>query len=67
MKPRQSLVLTPAGGPLSGDTGAVTSVAFSPDGGRLASDGALLVTACRDRTVRVWELVPAVGDHPAGR
>ena len=32
---------------------------FSPDGGRLA-------VACRDRTVAVWDLLPAVDEGPAG-
>jgi WD40 repeat protein len=34
-------------------------LAFSPDGGRLA-------VACRDHTVEVWDLLPAVDEGPAG-
>ena len=34
-------------------------LAFSPDGGRLA-------VACRDHTVAVWDLLPAVDEGPAG-
>jgi WD40 repeat protein len=42
---------------LSGHLGG--PLAFGPDGGRLA-------VACRDHTVAVWDLLPAVDEGPAG-
>ena len=46
----------PVGAPLTGQTGTVRSVAFSPDGTRI-------VSGLGDRTVRVWD---AATGQPVG-
>jgi WD40 repeat protein len=47
----------PVGQPMTGHTGAVSSVAFGPDGTRIVSGGA-------DNTVRVWD---AATGQPVGQ
>ncbi|MER6008838.1 hypothetical protein ABT120_60620 [Nonomuraea angiospora] len=52
---------TALGKPLTGHTGAVTSVAFRPDGRTLASGGGE-----GDRAIRLWDITDPARARPTG-